>query len=261
VAGIAALARARGVALIEDASQTHGARLAGRPVGTFADLAVFSTMFGKHHCTGGQGGVVYTRDEALYWAVRRASDRGKSFGMPAGASNAIASLNLNLSELGAAIGLAQLDRLPRTVETRRMLVRELAAGLAELRLVSLPPTLPGAEPSYWFLRVRFHAERATCDKQTFCQALAAEGVPVMADYRAVPHTMDWFVQRRVFGTPGYPWTSPDYRGDAKRTFPCPNAHAAIADHFVLHVHEGWGTREVDDCLAALAKLESAYLRA
>ncbi|MCU0610006.1 MAG: hypothetical protein MUF22_09610, partial [Chitinispirillaceae bacterium] len=47
--------------------------------------------------------------------------------------------------------------------------------------------------SYWFLRLRYHSERTSCDKATFCQALQAEGLPVTADYRAMPHTMDWFV--------------------------------------------------------------------
>ena len=52
------LVRAHGLLLIEDCAQAHGALYRGRPVGTFGDLAVFSTMSGKHHCTGAQGGVV-----------------------------------------------------------------------------------------------------------------------------------------------------------------------------------------------------------
>ena len=260
IAGIVSLANARGIPVIEDCSQAHGARLNGHPVGSFGALAVFSTMFGKHHCTGGQGGVVFTRDEATYWAIRRASDRGKPFGLPEGSTNALASLNLNLNDLAAAIGLEQLGKLPRIVEHRKRLVAELARGLASLATVKLPAPLAGAEPSYWFLRVRFCADQATCDKPTFCQALQAEGLPVTPDYKAMPHTMDWFVQRRVFGTPGYPWISSDYRGDPERTFACPNARAAIADHFVLSIHEGWGEREVADCVAILTKVDAAYKR-
>ncbi len=260
IAGILALAEPRGIPVIEDASQSHAALLHGRRIGTFGRMGVFSTMFGKHYCTGGQGGLVYTADEATYWAIRRASDRGKPFGLPAGATNAIASLNLNLNDLAAAIGMVQLTKLPRVVAQRRAVVDALRAGMAGLRTVSLPAPLPGAEPSYWFLRVRFHAERATCDKATFCQALQAEGLPVNPDYRAMPHTMDWFTQRRVFGTPGLPWSSADYRGDRDRTFPCPNARAAIADHFVLPIHEGWAEREVTDTLAILAKAEAAFAR-
>lgn len=258
IAGIVALAQARGIPVIEDASQTHEATLHGRRIGTFGRVSVFSTMFGKHYCTGGQGGLVYTADEATYWALRRASDRGKPFGLPPGSSNAIASLNLNLTDLAAVIGLEQLKKLPAVSEARRAVVRCLRAGLAGARTVSLPEPLPGAEPSYWFLRVRYHAANATCDKATFCQALQTEGLPVMTDYRAMPHTMDWFVQRRVFGTPGYPWTSPDYHGDRDRAYPCPNAVQAIAEHFVISIHEGWGPREIADTLAIIDKVETAY---
>ena len=123
--GIVDVARAHNLPVIEDCSQAHAAMLDGRYVGTFGDIAVFSTMHGKHHASGGQGGLVYTRDEALYQAVRRASDRGKPFFLPPGATNAVASLNLNLSELSAAIGRVQLRKLPQVVARRREVVAEL----------------------------------------------------------------------------------------------------------------------------------------
>ncbi len=261
VEGIVAVAREHGVPVIEDCAQAHGATLHGRPVGTFGDIAVFSTMFGKHHCSGGQGGLVYTRDERLYWAIRRASDRGKPFGLPAGATNYTASLNFNLNDLAAAIGRVQLRKLPEIVQRRRAVVAELARGIEGLQTVSIPTPLPGAEPSYWFLRMRFYAERATCDKATFCEALRAEGLSVTTDYRAaLPHTMDWFVQRRVFGNSGYPWASPDYRGDPDRQFPCPNAQAAMDTHFNLQFHENWGAQEIADAVAIFRKVEAAYRR-
>jgi perosamine synthetase len=259
VAGIVEIARRHNIPVIEDCAQTHGARLHGRMIGTFSDIGVFSTMFGKHHSTGGQGGLVYTHDEALYQAIRRASDRGKSFFLPEGSTNVIASLNLNLNDLAAAIGSVQLRKLPGIVQRRRYIVTQFACGIKSLKTVCIPAPLPGSEPSYWFLRVRFHAENARCDKATFCQALAAEGLPVGVDYRAaLPHTMEWFVKRRVFGDSGYPWTSPDYTGDPDRQFPCPNAQAAMDAHFNLFFHEGWKDSDVADAIAILAKVDAAY---
>ncbi|NOZ28240.1 MAG: hypothetical protein GXP39_09340 [Chloroflexi bacterium] len=261
IEGIVAVARERGIPVIEDCAQAHGAMLHGRPVGTFGDIAVFSTMFGKHHCSGGQGGLVYTRSEDLYDAVRRASDRGKPFGLPPGATNCVASLNFNLNELAAAIGRVQLRKLPGIVERRRAVVARLIDGLRDLQTVSVPSPIEGAEPSYWFLRMRFHADRATCDKETFCQALQAEGLPVVPHYRAaLPHTMDWFVHRRVFGRSRLPWSSPLYHGDPDRQFPCPNAEAAMEAHFNLSCHENWGDREIADAIAIFRKVEAAYLR-
>src|SRR5699024_4098238 len=113
------LGKKHNIPVVEDCAQAHEAKINGQLVGTFGDIAAFSTMFGKHHSTGGQGGVVFTKDEALYKRARQASDRGKPFGLPAGATNPIASLNFNLNDLAATIGREQLKKLPGLVERRR----------------------------------------------------------------------------------------------------------------------------------------------
>ncbi len=75
------LASAHDLYVIEDCAQAQGALYKDRLVGSIGHIAAISTMFSKHHCTGGQGGVVYTRDEALYWNARRFADRGKPFNL------------------------------------------------------------------------------------------------------------------------------------------------------------------------------------
>ena len=209
-------------------------------------------MFGKHFCTGGQGGMVYTRNNDRYWKVRRAADRGKPFGLPEGATNSIASLNFNLDELGAAIGRAQLRKLPGVLRKRRKIVARLREKFKGLRAVSMPPVPPETEPSYWFLRMRFHPDAVSCDKKTFCRTLAAEGILVNPEYQAMPHAYDWYKNRSVFGTSGYPWRSPLYRGNPNRRFPCPNALAAIRNHFNLVIAESWGDGEIGDIVKAVS---------
>lgn len=259
IAAIMALARQHNLPVIEDCSQSHGARLHGKLVGSFGDIAAFSTMGGKHHCSGGQGGVVYTKDEARYHTIRRCSDRGKPFFLPPGSTNTNAALNLNLTDLGATIGRVQLRKLHDINTRRQTIVGKLGEGLEDVATVSLPPLLPGAEACYWFLRLRFHADQATCDKATFCQALSAEGLPIAASYRAaLPHTMDWFINRRVFGNSGYPWASPDYKGDRNQEFPCPNAQATMEAHFNLYFHENWGAQAVADAVAIFQKVDAAF---
>ena len=140
------------------------------------------------------------------------------------------------------------------------MVARLTAGFEDLGLqsVSVPPQIRGAEPSYFWWRLKFNTEKLTCDRDTFCAALVAEGVLVEPTY-FMPHKMDWFKQRRVFGTSGYPWASPSYRGDPDREFPCPNAEAAMDSHMLLTVQESWGADEASDILAAFKKVETAYL--
>ncbi|HOJ40537.1 MAG TPA: DegT/DnrJ/EryC1/StrS family aminotransferase, partial [bacterium] len=258
MAGIMRIANQHRLPVIEDCAQAHGARFRGRMVGTFGKISAFSTMFGKHFCTGGQGGLVYTRSKKLWIRARQMADRGKPFGLPPGASNCVASLNCNLNEFQAAIGRAQLKKLPWIVRRRRAFVAKLRRSFKTLKAVSLPEPLPGSEPSYWFLRLRFHPERVSCDKATFCQALVAEGMPVTASYFPVPHFQDWYRHRRVFGTSGYPWMSPDYKGNRNQTFPCPNAVAGEKVLFRMAVSESWGESELKDLVNGFKKVEAFF---
>ena len=261
IAQIARLAERHGVPLIEDCAQAHGAGVGGVPLGSFGTVAAFSTMWGKHHSTGGQGGVLFTRDPELYRTIRGAADRGKPFGdtLPAG-RNYLASLNFNQDELSAAIGRVQLAKLPAAVERRRAFVRALAERLAAVPSVQVREVPDGDAPSYWFLRLRYQADGGW-DKERFCAAVAAEGVPVSATYAALPATYEWFRERRVFGwRGGFPWTAAEYAGDRDRVFPCPNAHAAIADHMVLQVRESWGEAEAELIAAAFARVDRAACR-
>jgi len=260
VAGIVELARKHNIPVVEDCSQAHGAKLNGAFVGTFGDAAVFSTMYGKHHCTGPQGGVVFTRNEALYDVIRRASDRGKPFGLPEGATNVMATLNSNLGDLCAAVGRAQLKKLPWIVERRKELVAALAAGVKDMGSVGMPGRLPGADPSYWWCRMAVNVEKLTCTGEQFREALAAEGVLMARADNIMPHTMDWYRRRRVFGSSGYPWACPLYEGDAEREFPCPNAHEALSRHINLKLMESWQDAEVADMLTAFRKVDEAFLK-
>jgi dTDP-4-amino-4,6-dideoxygalactose transaminase len=258
--GIMRVARKHHIPVVEDCAQAHGATINGRLVGTFGDVAAFSTMFGKHFCTGGQGGLVYTRNEETYKRARRCSDRGKPFGLPPGSTNCVATLNYNLNDLAAVIGSVQLKKLPGIVRRRRRIAQRLRQGLRSLKAVSFPPIVNGGNPSYWWLRIRFNPDAVACDKTAFCKALAAEGLAVTPSYNHMPHTSDWFKNRHVFGTSQLPWSSPLYKGNANREFDCPNARKAIADHLILTVFESWGKREADDIIKIFKKVETAYLK-
>lgn len=260
--GILRVAARHHIPVVEDCAQAHSAAINGRLVGSFGKTSAFSTMFGKHFCTGGQGGVVFTRDKAVYENCCRVSDRGKSFFLPAGATNPVASLNYNLNDLSAVIGSVQLKKLPVIVGKRRQFVKWLQNGLKGLKAVSFPALVKGANPSWWHVRLKFHPEAVTCDKAAYCKALGAEGLPgIGVDYNALPHTFDWFKMKRVFGTSKLPWSSPLYKGKyAEGRFECPNAVKAIRDHFILTIYESWGRQEADEIIKIISMVEKAYSR-
>ena len=259
MAPIMALARKHDLPVIEDAAQAHGATYRGRHVGTFGDLAAFSTMSGKHHASGAQGGFVFTRSEDLFWKARRFMDRGKPFGLEE-TSNVRLGLNLNSNELAAAIARVQLKKLPGIVRRRREVASALGEGMERLRSVRPGRLVQGAEASYWFLRVTVDESVLTVEKDRFAQALAAEGIPVTVSYDHAPSKHLWFRRRRTYGRSGCPWTCPHYTGPAEATCELPNTAAVIASNFLIAIHENWSGREIADTLTALEKVERALLK-
>lgn len=253
------LARAHDLYVVEDCAQSHGARYKDRLVGTIGDIACFSTMFGKHFTTGGQGGIVYTRREALHWQGRRFADRGKPFHMEA-PGNVVAGLNCNLNEIGAAIGSVQVKRLPQMIENRRKIGEAVKGGLKDGVAVRLGWQVPETECSYWYVRVTLNLDALRVDKQTFCKALSAEGIPCLSDYPVIPCMAPWFKNKAVFGRSGFPWTCSDYTGPREPQFRVENALKALAEHILIPVHENYGPEQADEIVAALKKVEKAYLR-
>jgi perosamine synthetase len=253
------LAKARDLPVIEDCAQAHGAKYRGEFVGTMGALGAFSTMSGKHHATGAQGGVVFTKDEELYWRVKRYSDRGKPLNTDA-TSNVRASLNMNGNDLAAAIGRVQLRKLGGITERRRKAAEGIRSGISQLKAISLGRQAPDSEAVYWFMRFHVDAAKLSTDKAGVVKALAAEGIPCTLAYRHIPSEAIWFKERKVFGSSDYPWGLPDYKGDRNATFPCPNAVEATDSHFTMPVHENYGEEEVADIVKALEKVEKAYLK-
>ncbi|OGV65193.1 MAG: hypothetical protein A3K19_24245 [Lentisphaerae bacterium RIFOXYB12_FULL_65_16] len=254
------LAKKHNLYLVEDCAQCHGATYKGRKAGSMGDIAAFSTMFGKHHCTGGQGGVVYTRNEKLYWQAKRFADRGKPFNLQGAAGNVVAGINCNLNDLSAAIGKVQLAKLPRITESRIRFGEALKAALKRGHAVTVGWQPPASQSVYWFMRMHIDIRKLRVDKMTFCKALGAEGIPVGAEYRAIPALMPWFKDRVVFGESGFPWACSDYKGSKRPVAKLDNAMRAVEAHFNISIHESCGEREVADVVSAIEKVEAAYAK-
>lgn len=256
------LARKHGIPVIEDCSQSHGAEIKGRKVGSFGDIAAFSMMFGKHICTGGQGGVVFTRSEDMYWKIRRAADRGKPFNIKNSKGNVFAALNCNMGELEAAIGRAQLKKLDDIIARRTEVARLIGERLAASKSVIIPEVPSGVKHSYWWWRLKINLDALPSkDKFAFLGAVIAEGVVMIDDYSfAMPSTFDWYTKRSVFGSSQYPWSAKEYKGDAGRQFPLPNTRQTMAEHFNLFIHESWGDVEAEAIAEAFLKVEHAMCK-
>ena len=256
---ILALAENHDLYVIEDCAQSHGALYKGKLVGTIGNIAAFSTMFGKHFTTGGQGGIVYTQNEELHWEGRRFADRGKPFHMDA-PGNVRAGINCNLNEIAATIGSVQVKRLPQMIEKRRKIGEAVKEGLKGGVAVTLGRQVPESKSSYWYLRIKLELDALRVDKQQFCRALQAEGIPCLPSYPVLPSTAPWFKNKAVFGNSGFPWDSSDYAGSREPISRTANAENAMTDNIPVLMHENYGPEQANEIVAALKKVEQAYLR-
>jgi dTDP-4-amino-4,6-dideoxygalactose transaminase len=183
------LTRPRGIALIEDCAQAHGATLDGQPVGSLADIAAWSFCQDKILTTGGEGGMITTNDPEAHQAAWAYKDHGKSW---AGTHpTAVApepgyrglhdtfGTNARMHELAAAVGRAALPRLPADLARRRANAAVLHARLGGEPALRIPVAPPAAGHSYYrwyaFLRPDQLADGWTRDR--VLAAILAEGIP------------------------------------------------------------------------------------
>jgi CDP-6-deoxy-D-xylo-4-hexulose-3-dehydrase len=169
---VTALAKKHDLYLIEDCCDAVGATYRGRSVGTFGDLATTS-FYPAHHITMGEGGCVLVQKPALKRLVESFRDWGRDCWCETGKDNTCGKrfdwqlgdlpcgydhkytythvgYNLKLTDMQAAVGVAQLERLPGFIEARRRNFATLHAGLRELDdVLVLPEATPNSEPS-WF---------------------------------------------------------------------------------------------------------------
>ncbi|MBN8504386.1 MAG: lipopolysaccharide biosynthesis protein RfbH [Burkholderiales bacterium] len=169
---VTAFCRQHGLWLVEDCCDALGASYRGRPVGSFGDIATLS-FYPAHHITMGEGGAVFMRDPMFKRIAESFRDWGRDCYCPPGKDNTcgkrfdwqLGSLphgydhkyiyshngyNLKISDMQAACALAQLDRLPGFIATRRRHFEFLKARLQSCaEFLVLPEATAHSEPS-WF---------------------------------------------------------------------------------------------------------------
>jgi perosamine synthetase len=145
---IAALAKSRGLFLIEDCAEAHGARYDGRPVGSFSDIASFS-FYGNKIITTGEGGICLTNNPDLAARMRMLRDHGMR--PERRYWHEEPGFNFRMTNLQAAVGCAQLERMDEFLAMRRRVHATYEAAFAGVPGVTFPPAMPQRfEPVVWF---------------------------------------------------------------------------------------------------------------
>jgi dTDP-4-amino-4,6-dideoxygalactose transaminase len=166
---IEALARSRGLTLVEDAAQAHGATVDGRAAGTWG-IGCFS-LYATKNVTTGEGGFVTTDDDEIADRLRVLRNQGMrqryQYERP--------GHNYRMSELHAAVGLPQIARLATSNAARRRNATRLSAGLRDCRGLRVPSVAPGRE-HVWHQYSVLLTDDSRIARDALVDALAEKGV-------------------------------------------------------------------------------------
>jgi dTDP-3-amino-3,4,6-trideoxy-alpha-D-glucose transaminase len=221
-----ALADRHGLWLLDDAAQAHGARLHGRPVGSWADAAAWSFYPGKNLGGLADGGAVTTDDDALAARVRRL----RNYGSERKYVHLEAGINSRLDELSAAVLRMRLRGLSGANARRRELAERYLAELDALAgdQLGLPQVREGASPSWHLFVVR------SAHRDVLREALTTAGVETLVHYPTPPHRQ------------------PAYAGTPAATAALPHSDTGAAEVFSLPLSPQLGDAEAAYVIETLA---------
>jgi dTDP-4-amino-4,6-dideoxygalactose transaminase len=245
---VMAIARRHDLRVIEDAACAIGSTYADRPVGGIGDIACFS-FHPRKVITTGEGGMVTTNDDALADKVRVLRNHGASGGKPPGPAPAPpkpwtmgvfdeVGFNLRLSDIQAAVGVAQMDKLETLLDERGACAARYLDALADVDDLALPRSMDGCRHTYQSFVVRVR-EGGVERRNAVMEQMAEEGVQTRPGTHAV-HRLGYY--RTTYGL---------HESD------CPHSAAAEDTSITLPIFPGMTS---DDQDRVVRSLRAALLR-
>jgi perosamine synthetase len=173
LAPILAVAERYGLPVIEDAAESLGARYRGQPVGRLGRIACFSFNGNKLMTTGG-GGMLVTDDPSLAEQAHYLTTTAKDDAVEG--VHGTVGYNYRLTNIQAAMGCAQLERLEALVRAKRRIAARYREALADLPGVQAMPEADWAESAFWLYSIRLDEEIAGLDSRALRDRLARAGI-------------------------------------------------------------------------------------
>ena len=262
---IMALAKRHNLKVIEDAAQAPGVHYKGQPVGAIGDIGGFSLNYHKHIHTG-EGGMLVTNDDRIAMRCQMIRNHAENLTEVLGVddlSNMIGS-NYRLTELQAAIGSVQLDRLDAYLTHRRRLARYLDSQLGEVPGLSAAFVVDGAEHAYYVYPIKYDANVTGIARDLFVHAVnaelpvaeSAEQVGLVVGYVRPLYLAPLYQKKIALGSKGFPWSmNAGIHYDYGKGL-CPVVER-LHEHEMLMttlVREPLSERDVDDLVAGIKKV-------
>jgi len=200
------IADRRGLFLVEDNAQGPLAAESGRYAGTIGHIGIFSLNYHKHIHTG-EGGVCVTEDDHLARRLQLIRNHAESVVEAAGMDDLtnMVGFNYRLSELSAAVGIEQLNKVEMHVARRELEGQRLSEGVADLEGLHAPHNRAGCRHVYYVWALRMDPEVLGVTRAQFSKALAAEGFPHFSGYVAPLYRLPLFRKQIAIGRSGFPF--------------------------------------------------------
>ncbi len=201
------IADSHGLVLVEDNAQGPLAAEFGRYAGTIGHIGVFSLNYHKHIHTG-EGGVCCTDDERLAKRLRMIRNHAENVTeqLADGDLVNLVGFNFRLTELQAAVGIAQLDKVDALVLDRQRIAERFTQVLGALPGITAPKVRPDCRHVYYVWGARYDEHAFGIPRSVFAKALEAEGVPVSVGYVKPLYLLPLFQKRVAIGRDGFPFT-------------------------------------------------------
>ncbi|MDH3492219.1 MAG: DegT/DnrJ/EryC1/StrS family aminotransferase [Acidobacteriota bacterium] len=212
------LARSHGIPVIEDAAQSFLASVECDFVGAIGDIGCFSFQQGKHMTTG-EGGIVTSNDEEL--ARRMFLHINKAWGYgDQNPDHYFLALNYRMSELQAAVAMAQLEKLDECVETRIENANRLSELVGDIDGIETPRVADNARHVYWRYCLNIDDTKIRDGGVGMAAVLKEKNIFTAPRYIQKPSFMcQVFQEKNTFGDSGFPFNlarpeAIDYRAEA-----------------------------------------------
>jgi perosamine synthetase len=172
---IVKIAKKYGLYIIEDAAEAHGAEYKGKKVGSIGDVGCFS-FYANKIITTGEGGAVVTNDEKIAEKVRRLRDQAYNANLRKWLIHDDIGYNYRLTNLQAAIGLAQLERIGEFINRHRENAYYYNSLLGGIHGITLPPEMPWAKNVYWMYTILINEEVLGITRDDLMKKLETYGI-------------------------------------------------------------------------------------
>lgn len=167
------IARRHGLYVIEDCAEALGAEYKGRKVGTIGDIGTFS-FFANKVITTGEGGMVTTNSPDLHQKMQLLRDHGMT--REKRYWHQVTGFNYRLTNLQAAIGLAQMEKIDDFLTYREKIVSHYVGQLKDIKGIVLPPCEPWAKNIHWLFSILIESDLTGIGRDSLMAQLAAHGI-------------------------------------------------------------------------------------